>query len=118
MRKDLFSINSIRPAFPQGHVVIDYDPEEDVLLISLDASSPEEEEKNSIANSEMLIERARNIVVTINHPRDEPCFISSIALTNASTHPLWADLFRGLEFAMRDGKMMNFSVDPRCWDLR
>ena len=118
MRKHWYSINAVRPAFPRGNVIIDYDPEEDVLLISLDASSPEEEEKNSIANSEMLIERARNIVVTINHPGDEPRFISSIALTNASRHPLWADLFRGLEVAMHERKMMNFSVDPSRWELK
>lgn len=113
MRKHSFSINSIRPAFPQGHVVIDYDPEEDVLLISLDASSPEE----GIANSEMLIEHEKNIVVTINSSSERPWRISSIALTNASKHPLWADLFKGLEVALMGRKMMHFSVDPRRWEL-
>lgn len=118
MRKHRVSINSIRPAFPQGHVVIDYEPEEDVLLISLDASSPEEEEIFGIANSKMLIEHEKNIVVTINHSPERPWRISSIALTHASRHPLWADLFRGLEVAMHERKMMNFSVDPSRWELK
>lgn len=118
MRKHWYSINAVRPAFPRGNVIIDYDPEEDVLLISLDASNPEEEEKFGIANSEMLIEYEKNIVVTLNHSPESPRRISSIALTNASMHPLWADLFRGLEVAMHECKMMNFTLDPSRWELK
>lgn len=117
MRKHWYSINAVGPAFPRGNVIIDYDPEEDVLLVSLSASDPAEEEKISIANSEMRIEKERNVVITINHSPERPWRISSIALTNASRHPLWADLFRGLEITLRDGKMMNFSVDPSRWEL-
>jgi hypothetical protein len=87
------------------------------LLISLAASDPEEEERISIANSEMRIEKERDIVITINHSAVKPWFISSVALINASRHPLFADLFRGLEFSLRESKTLTFTVDPSRWRL-
>ena len=118
MSKRWFSITTIKPALPRGNVIIDYNPEEDLLLIALATSDPKEDEEISIAKSEMRIEREKNIVITINRSPEKPPFISSIALTRASEHPLFADLFRGLEVALREEKMMNFSVDPSLWDLR
>lgn len=113
-----FSICTVRPANPRGNFTIDYDPGGDVLLITLAASDPEVMGAVSIDKSEMLIEREKNIVITINHSPENPWFISSIALTKASEHPLFADLFRGLEIALRGGKMMNFIVDPSRWKLK
>lgn len=109
MNNRWYSINSVRPACPIGNVNIDYDPGKDVLLISLD---------DSIADDEMLIDAERDVVVTIKRLPGEAWCISSLALTNASKHRLWADLFGGLESGLRDRKKMNFSVDPIHWELK
>ena len=113
-----YSINSVKPACTRGNVNIDYDPEEDVLLVSLADSDPELNDKVSIANSEMRVEREKNVVITFNRIADGSWFISSIALTNASHHPLWAEIFRGLEFALKERKALHFTIDPSHWKLK
>lgn len=113
MDKSWFSKFGTPPAGANG-VFIAYDPDDDVLLIT-SACGPKGEDV--AASAEMRIERKRDIVIEITRSAGEPWSVYSIALTNASRHTLWADLFRSLEIGLRERKPMKYTLDPSRWTL-
>lgn len=95
---------------------IGYNPVEDILWIgrSRDPAGVEVDH----GQGDILIYEKENVVITINNVGPQQWFVSSVALTQASRHPLWADIFRGLEFGLRERRRIQFFVDPCRWELR
>lgn len=114
MNEDQPSTSRIRNMGPESFIV-HYDPDEDILWVGLASGPAGEEDLHS--QGDIISDSGRSVVVTINNEGPGLWLISSLALTNASRHPFWRELFQGLEVALRERKRLNFAVDPSRWNI-
>lgn len=110
-----FKIKRVEPANPRGTAVITYDSEEDILWIGRRCDCTGEACIH--ACGDILMDEARGVIVTVNAEGRSGWFISSFALRNASRNPLWVELFRGLELALRERETIRFTLNPAGWIL-
>jgi hypothetical protein len=61
-----------------------------------------------------ILDVGRDVVVTMNRRGTPSQFVSSVALLNASRHPLWKTLFYGVESAARKRSKLTMTF-PCDW---
>lgn len=103
-----FKIERSNPAKPRGPVFIDYDAEEDTLWIGIACKCTGEECIHATAATRLS--RENNLIIMTNITSFGTRIISSIGLLNATRHPIWPGLFKGLEVALRRGTPMQFKI--------
>ncbi len=86
---------------PSGEFIISYDAGEDLLWIGRVSSDHSKGD---------IVEVEPSTLVTLSNPGFPQAFITSVAFTRASKHPLWRRLFGALDHSARERSGIKLSL--------